>query len=97
MKLALCQFDMKWEDKEANKEKILKLFDACPRRKEIDWLIFSEMTLSGFTMNTAVAELSDPDRDFFRDLARRNGPDKFDNLGSEGASCHGYALNSRIS
>jgi predicted amidohydrolase len=72
MKIALCQYDIKWEDKDANKEKILKLFDACPRKKEIDWLIFSEMTLSGFTMNTASAELTGADRDFFRDLAQRN-------------------------
>ena len=72
MKLALCQFDMKWEDKEANKEKILKLLEACPRRKEIDWLIFPEMTLTGFTMNAAAAELTDADRDFFRDLAITN-------------------------
>lgn len=72
MKIALCQYDIKWEDKEANKKRILDLFDSCPRKKEIDWLIFSEMTLSGFTMNAPVAELNDPDRDFFRDLAQRN-------------------------
>ncbi len=72
MKLALCQFDMKWEDKGANREKILKLLEACPRRKEIDWLIFPEMTLTGFTMKTEAAELEDADRDFFRDLAQRN-------------------------
>lgn len=72
MKIALCQYDMKWEDKETNKEKILKLLAACLRRNEIDWLIFPEMTLTGFTMNTAVSELTDPDRDFFRDLAQRN-------------------------
>ena len=58
MKLALCQYAVKWEDKEANKKRIEGLFEACPRKKEIDWLIFSEMTLSGFTMNTSVAELS---------------------------------------
>ena len=37
MKLALCQYDIKWEDKEANKKKILQLLEACPGRKEIDW------------------------------------------------------------
>jgi len=72
MKLALCQYDIKWEDKEANKKKITELLEACPRKNEIDWLIFSEMALSGFTMNTAAAELNDSDRDFFRDLAQRN-------------------------
>ena len=69
MKLAVCQYDIKWEDKEANKRKIAALLAACPRAKEIDWLIFSEMTLSGFTMNTAVSELNDADRRFFSELA----------------------------
>ena len=72
MKIALCQYDIKWEDKEANKKKILELFEACAQKKEIDWLIFSEMTLSGFTMNTTVSELNNADRDFFRDVAQKN-------------------------
>jgi len=72
MKLAVCQYDIKWEDKESNKKRITELLENCPRKKEIDWLIFSEMTLSGFTMNTAAAELTDADRQFFCDLAQRN-------------------------
>ena len=72
MKLALCQYDIKWEDKEANKKRILELLATCPRKQEIDWLIFSEMTLSAFTMNTPVSELNESDRDFFRDLAMKN-------------------------
>ena len=72
MKIALCQYDIKWEDKEANKKKISELLESCPRKKEIDWLIFSEMTLSGFTMNTSAAELDASDKDFFRDLAQTN-------------------------
>lgn len=63
---------MKWEDKEFNKKKIESLIETCPHKREIDWLIFSEMTLSGFTMNTAVSELGDSDRQFFCDLAQRN-------------------------
>ncbi|OGR44772.1 MAG: hypothetical protein A2X35_05595 [Elusimicrobia bacterium GWA2_61_42] len=69
MKVALCQYDIKWEDKEANKSKIETLLENCQRRGEIDWLVFSEMTLSGFTMNTAVSELDDSDRAFFSGLA----------------------------
>jgi predicted amidohydrolase len=72
MKIAICQYDIKWEDKAANKGKIAALLDAYPRKKEIDWLIFSEMTLSGFTMNTSVSELDDSDRQFFCDLAQKN-------------------------
>ncbi|MBU2573716.1 MAG: carbon-nitrogen family hydrolase [Elusimicrobia bacterium] len=71
MKPALCQYDIKWEDKEANKAKIERLLGNCPRHGEIDWLIFPEMTLSGFTMNTAISELNDADRNFFRDLAQK--------------------------
>ena len=69
MKVALCQYNQKWEDKEANKGKIEDLLDNCKCAKEIDWLVFSEMTLSGFTMDTAVAELTDEDRAFFSGLA----------------------------
>lgn len=69
MKIALCQYDIKWEDKEANKKKIEDLLGDCKCAGEIDWLVFSEMTLSGFTMNTAVAELTDEDRAFFSGLA----------------------------
>ncbi|MBI4803578.1 MAG: hypothetical protein HY796_13750 [Elusimicrobia bacterium] len=72
MKLAVCQYDAKWEDKEANKDKIEQLLENCPRREVIDWLIFPEMTLSGFTMNPAVSELSDEDRAFFAGLAAEN-------------------------
>ena len=69
MKLALCQYDICWEDKAASKKKILSLLDSFPRSEEIDWLVFSEMTLSGFTMNAAAAELDDTDREFFSSLA----------------------------
>ena len=72
MKIALCQYDIKWEDKEANKSRIETLLENCQRKSEIDWLIFSEMTRSGFTMNTAVSELDDSDRAFFSGLAAQN-------------------------
>ncbi|MDA8242979.1 MAG: hypothetical protein M0025_02535 [Elusimicrobia bacterium] len=69
MKIGLCQFDMKWEDKEANKRRIEDLLTECKCERGVDWLVFSEMTLSGFTMNTAVSELDDSDRAFFSGLA----------------------------
>ena len=40
MKVALCQYNQKWEDKEANKGKIEDLLDNCKCAREIDWLIF---------------------------------------------------------
>ncbi|MDA8130675.1 MAG: carbon-nitrogen family hydrolase [Elusimicrobia bacterium] len=72
MKAALCQYDIKWEDKEANKTRIGDLLTDFKRRSEIDWLVFSEMTLSGFTMNTAASELTDEDHAFFSGLAAEN-------------------------
>ncbi|PIS48089.1 MAG: carbon-nitrogen hydrolase [Elusimicrobia bacterium CG08_land_8_20_14_0_20_51_18] len=71
MKIGLLQYDMKWEDKEENKKKISALVEKSEHKNKIDWLIFSEMTLSGFTMNTKVSELDDADRAFFPDLARK--------------------------
>jgi len=71
MNVGLLQYDIAWEDKAANKKKIASLVEASPYRGAIDWLICSEMTLSGFTMNRSVSELDDSDRDFFSDLASR--------------------------
>ncbi|HOX32305.1 MAG TPA: nitrilase-related carbon-nitrogen hydrolase, partial [Spirochaetales bacterium] len=73
MRLGLCQYDIAWEDKEANKRRIEELVAARPRREEIDWLVFSEMCLTGFTMDAELAELSDADRSFFAGLAARLG------------------------
>jgi len=69
MKLGICQYDIKWEDKQANKKKIKSLVDACPGGAGPDWLIFPEMTLTGFTMKDGMAELDDSDRKFFSGLA----------------------------
>lgn len=71
MKAALCQFDMVWENKEANKQKITALMESCERRGEIDWIIFPEMTLSAFTMDTKISELSEADVHFFKDFAKK--------------------------
>lgn len=43
----------------------------CSQKSQIDWLIFSEMTLSGFTMKTSISELDDSDRQFFSGLAQK--------------------------
>ena len=50
MKIGLVQYSPVWEDKEANKEKFFDLLDAI--KTEIDLLIFPEMTLTGFTMQS---------------------------------------------
>ena len=49
MKIGLVQYNPGWEDKEANKEKILALTSDI---KDVELLIFPEMTLTGFTMKS---------------------------------------------
>lgn len=72
MKVGLCQYDIKWEDREENKKRISSLIEKSPHKGQIDWLIFSEMTLSGFTMNSQAAEINDSDRHFFSELAKKH-------------------------
>ncbi|MDD5627648.1 MAG: carbon-nitrogen family hydrolase [Elusimicrobia bacterium] len=71
MKIALCQLDMPWEDKAAAKARILSLMDKLPARDRLDWVVFPEMTLSGFSMDKAKTTVDDSDLAFFADLARR--------------------------
>jgi len=49
MKIALVQYSPAWEDKEANKKKILSLLHDV---KGVELFIFPEMTLTGFTMKS---------------------------------------------
>jgi len=49
MKIGLVQYDPVWEDKKKNQEKILNLVKEI---SNVDLLIFPEMTLTGFTMNS---------------------------------------------
>ena len=50
MKIALVQFSPIWESKEDN---ILKINDLVNNiKKDTEILIFPEMTLTGFTMNS---------------------------------------------
>lgn len=49
MKIALVQYNPGWEDKEANKKKILTLLQEI---NGVELFIFPEMTLTGFTMNS---------------------------------------------
>ena len=72
MKIALAQFDMGWEDKNAAKEKILSLIQAVPPRERMDWLVFPEMTLSGFSPNPKTTSLDAADLAFFSNLARQH-------------------------
>jgi len=70
MKIALCQFGVVWNDRRANREKISALVSAEVLRGA-DWLLFPEMTLSGFSMDAASAAIDSSDMEFFAALARR--------------------------
>lgn len=63
---------MAWEDKAATKQRILSLMSACSPKERIDWVVFPEMTLSGFSMNKEKTSLDASDTAFFADLARRH-------------------------
>ena len=49
MKIALVQYNPIWEDKESNKKKILQLVKDL---KEVELIVFPEMSLTGFTMKS---------------------------------------------
>ena len=50
MKVALVSLNQSWEDKEANRLKVRNCFQTIAFRN-MDLVIFPEMTLTGFTMN----------------------------------------------
>jgi len=49
MKIALVQYNPVWENKEANKEKILSMISDI---EGVELFVFPEMTLTGFTMKS---------------------------------------------
>ncbi len=72
MKIGLLQYSPEWENPEANIEKINLLLDN--HLSDEDIIIFPEMTLTGFTMNSEkfAEELDGIGTRFFMDLARKN-------------------------
>lgn len=73
MKVGLTQMDIAWEDKQKNMEKVKKLAEQAAEQK-VELLVFPEMTLTGFTMNTALAGeemLFSPTLRFFKDLSKQ--------------------------
>ena len=69
MKLSLLQYSPVWEDKEENKKKILDILST--RNHQTDLLIFPEMTLTGFSMNSKeLAEDAEGDSfKFFKNIS----------------------------
>jgi omega-amidase len=71
MKISLLQYSPEWENKNANEKKILHLLKKKSDLGEI--LVFPEMTLTGFSMNTSVMaeNLKGDTIAFFSGLAKR--------------------------
>jgi predicted amidohydrolase len=75
--IGLVQYDPLWEDKEGNKEKLIRLL--CNGSSNLDLLIFPELTLTGFTMRSKrfAEELDGDSKEFFAKLANTNSCDIF--------------------
>lgn len=69
MKIVLLQYSPVWENKEANKEKIISLLINIPQS---DLIVFPEMTLTGFTMESSLfaEDLKGETFNFYSSLAK---------------------------
>ncbi|MFL0245860.1 carbon-nitrogen family hydrolase [Candidatus Clostridium stratigraminis] len=73
MKIALAQMSVEFENKEKNKEKC-RSFIKEAKDKACDLIIFPEMTLTGFSMNTKeIAEDNNDTIDWFKNKAINYG------------------------
>ena len=75
MRIALGQIDMGFENKEAAMELCSQLM-AEAKEKEVDFVIFPEMTLTGFTLNPETYgedRQNSPSIAFFKEEAKKNG------------------------
>ncbi len=71
MKIALVSLDQVWQNKAANRQRCAYYVQLAAAR-QVDLVVFPEMTLTGFTMNTSlIAEDSSdsPSLQFFSELA----------------------------
>lgn len=69
IRIGLGQIDMAWEDIEENKRKV-ESFLSEAREKEVDIIVFPEMTMTGFSMNTSMAAFYEDQNHFFEQKAR---------------------------
>ncbi len=74
MKIALVSLDQVWEDKNANQIKCQNYIEQASKLKA-GFIIFPEMTLTGFSMNTQLIgekQTQSPTIDFFSQQAKLN-------------------------
>ncbi|MBK5242012.1 nitrilase-related carbon-nitrogen hydrolase [Clostridium sp.] len=71
MKLALAQLDIYWEDKSKNKETALSFIEQAAKQN-VDMILFPEMALTGFSMDTeAIGETNNETKEFFKNLSSK--------------------------
>ncbi len=71
MRLALAQLDVAWEDKNKNKETALQFIKHAVTEK-VDMILFPEMTLTGFSMNTSfIGENNNETLEFFKESSSK--------------------------
>jgi len=72
MNIGLVQYDPHWEEINVSKDRILSLLEkSFIKESKIDWLIFPEMTLSGFSMNINKTTLKTEDIQFIKDICQQ--------------------------
>lgn len=74
MRILLAHLDQVWEDKNANKAKVFASLHLA-KVNGADLVIFPEMTLVGFSMNTEITATSvdSSDQDFFSNASKKYG------------------------
>ncbi|MCJ7691613.1 MAG: carbon-nitrogen family hydrolase [Clostridiaceae bacterium] len=71
MKLALAQLDVAWEDKSKNKDTALSFIEEAAKQN-VDMILFPEMALTGFSMNTeAIGETNNETLEFFKKMSSK--------------------------
>ena len=77
MKIALVSLDQQWENKDANKQKVAAtLALIAARYTDIDLVVYPEMTLTGFTMESERIKEEEGSSDtiaFFEEQAKKYG------------------------
>ncbi|MBU3188455.1 carbon-nitrogen family hydrolase [Clostridium bowmanii] len=69
MKLALAQLDIAWEDKPQSKETAIQFIKQAADEK-VDMILFPEMTLTGFSMNTVfIGDTNNETIEFFKKIS----------------------------
>lgn len=73
LKVCLVSLNQKFEDRIANKEKVENILDHV-RKYKLDLIIFPEMTLTGYSLNTELSELWEDSENlkFFIDQSKKN-------------------------